>query len=489
MSHFHRILPWHRQHRNLSRVGRTCRIILATTALSCALPQARGLEGCSTLSLVEVSAALDPGNGLTVQGSNTGNPHVGACAFKSGDGSILGVNASDDPAACAKVMGIVEQQKPPAVAVTGVGDRALLRSGEGGTQLIVANATRCVALTLKRESHLAELDAQHVLTVLAGEALSRDWSGPPRNYWDEPASQPHPLADERVRSYQQLLKQNSQDLPVLIALGNLYARMNDYESARLYQQRAIDVAPKRADLYFELSVSDSQAAGQFLAMAAAKQKSGVSQEPPVCITPEASVLRSADQAIDDLQKALAIDSGYYPAVGSLSVMYTNRAQLHCGDQKARAADLSGADEWQHKSNEMMGARASSIVPVNTPSWQGVTPFGMFSLPSSGGANQNAANSNLVQVTQGVSQGLLISQVPPVYPPLARQARIQGTVVIHAVIGKDGAIQELELVSGHPMLAPAALEAVKQWRYKPYVLNGEPVEVQTTINVNFILTDK
>jgi len=98
----------------------------------------------------------------------------------------------------------------------------------------------------------------------------------------------------------------------------------------------------------------------------------------------------------------------------------------------------------------------------------------------------AATPQRVRVSQGVSQGLLIHQVKPTYPPLARQARIQGTVVLQAVIGKDGNIQGLKVVSGHPMLAPAALEAVKQWKYKPYYLNGEPVEVDTTINVNFTL---
>jgi protein TonB len=97
-----------------------------------------------------------------------------------------------------------------------------------------------------------------------------------------------------------------------------------------------------------------------------------------------------------------------------------------------------------------------------------------------------ATPQRVRVSQGVSQGLLIHQVKPAYPPLARQARIQGTVVLQAVIGKDGNIQNLKVVSGHPMLAPAALEAVKQWKYKPYYLNGEPVEVDTTINVNFTL---
>jgi protein TonB len=98
-----------------------------------------------------------------------------------------------------------------------------------------------------------------------------------------------------------------------------------------------------------------------------------------------------------------------------------------------------------------------------------------------------ATPQRVRVSQGVSQGLLIHQVKPTYPPLARQARIQGSVVLQAVIAKDGTIQNLHVVSGHPMLTGAAMEAVKQWRYKPYFLNGEPVEVETQITVNFTLS--
>jgi len=89
-----------------------------------------------------------------------------------------------------------------------------------------------------------------------------------------------------------------------------------------------------------------------------------------------------------------------------------------------------------------------------------------------------ATPQRVRVSQGVTQGLLIRKVQPAYPPLARQARIQGTVLLQAEISKDGQIENLRLISGHPMLAPAAIEAVKQWRYKPYILNGEPVEVET-----------
>lgn len=93
----------------------------------------------------------------------------------------------------------------------------------------------------------------------------------------------------------------------------------------------------------------------------------------------------------------------------------------------------------------------------------------------------------VRVSQGVSQGLLVKKVQPPYPPLARQARIQGQVILQAVISKDGSIEGLHLVSGHPMLAPAAIDAVKQWKYKPYYLNGEPVEVETQITVIFSLS--
>ena len=97
-----------------------------------------------------------------------------------------------------------------------------------------------------------------------------------------------------------------------------------------------------------------------------------------------------------------------------------------------------------------------------------------------------ATPQRVRVSQGVTQGLLIRRVQPNYPALARQARIQGSVILQAQISKTGDIENLTLVSGHPMLAPAAIDAVKQWKYKPYILNGEPVEVDTQVTVNFTL---
>jgi TonB family protein len=81
----------------------------------------------------------------------------------------------------------------------------------------------------------------------------------------------------------------------------------------------------------------------------------------------------------------------------------------------------------------------------------------------------------------------IYSVPPAYPPLARQARVQGQVVLTALIGRDGSIENLQMVSGHPMLVPAAMHAVEQWKYKPYLVNSQPVEVEMQVCINFSLS--
>jgi protein TonB len=85
------------------------------------------------------------------------------------------------------------------------------------------------------------------------------------------------------------------------------------------------------------------------------------------------------------------------------------------------------------------------------------------------------------------EGNLIYKVQPVYPPLARSARIQGSVLLRAIISRSGTIENLNVISGHPMLVGAAINAVRQWRYRPYILNDEPVEVETQVTINFSLS--
>ena len=134
----------------------------------------------------------------------------------------------------------------------------------------------------------------------------------------------------------------------------------------------------------------------------------------------------------------------------------------------------------------MGAATGGVVggvPGGTP---GGTPGGVLGSILSSIPQPVPQQPKLIRVSSGVSSGLLIHKVSPDYPPLARQARVQGTVLLEATIAADGTIENLRVVSGHPMLVSSAVNAVKQWRYRPYLLNGQPVEVQTTVEVHFNL---
>jgi periplasmic protein TonB len=117
-------------------------------------------------------------------------------------------------------------------------------------------------------------------------------------------------------------------------------------------------------------------------------------------------------------------------------------------------------------------------------------------PSNGNAGPFGSGSNVplvkpapgvpAPVSQGVMNGLLVFNPKPVYPPIAIQTRTEGTVVLEAIISRTGSIENLRIVSGPAMLRQSALGAVAQWKYRPYTLNGQPVEVETTVNVVFKL---
>jgi TonB family protein len=95
----------------------------------------------------------------------------------------------------------------------------------------------------------------------------------------------------------------------------------------------------------------------------------------------------------------------------------------------------------------------------------------------------------IRVSSAVEQGMMLHRENPVYPSAAKQAKVQGSVILKAVISKEGTIEDLQVISGDPLLSGAAIDAVKQWRYRPYILNGDPVEVDTQIIVNFTLSER
>lgn len=128
------------------------------------------------------------------------------------------------------------------------------------------------------------------------------------------------------------------------------------------------------------------------------------------------------------------------------------------------------------------------IPGGVPGGQlGGVIGGIISSTSTSASVPAPALPKRIRISQGIIQGQLTHRVEPEYPVIAKAAHISGTVVLTAIIGKDGDIQQLQAVKGPPLLISAAIKAVKQWRYRPYLLNGEPVEVETTIIVTFTLT--
>jgi serine/threonine-protein kinase len=154
--------------------------------------------------------------------------------------------------------------------------------------------------------------------------------------------------------------------------------------------------------------------------------------------------------------------------------------------QGRFAGLARAEVEALKKQPTVGQAVSPATEAPAPPKPAEPAAKKRSAPPAPASSPKPVALQRIRVDGNVQQAKLVNQPKPVYPPLARQARIQGTVRFNAIIGRDGAIQDLQFVSGHPRLARSALEAVRQWKYRPTLLKGEPVEVVTQIEVNFTL---
>jgi bla regulator protein blaR1 len=177
-------------------------------------------------------------------------------------------------------------------------------------------------------------------------------------------------------------------------------------------------------------------------------------------------------------------------------------QLFSGHPMLSPAAIDAVKQWKYKPYLLNGEPAeveirvtvNFTLPEQRPA-EGVVGDGPGGIPpgeqggiapsTPGGANHPAVPQH-VRVSQGVMAGLLVTKVPPEYPPDAKEQKIQGVVLLRVIIDREGNVSHIQLVSGHSLLAPAAIEAVKQWKYRTYLLNGSPVEIETQVQVNFTL---
>ncbi len=156
--------------------------------------------------------------------------------------------------------------------------------------------------------------------------------------------------------------------------------------------------------------------------------------------------------------------------------------------KSDAAEEAEPEPLVVKGGKVSSHQPKAAAEVAAPSMTGLAAPGTATPPPNFVPTTNAFKPILqtLNISQGVSQGLLMKKVAPSYPPTALRLRIEGTVELLATVSKEGVISKIKVLSGDAQLTKAASDAVKQWKYKPYLLNGEPVEIQTQVTVNFRL---
>jgi TonB family protein len=306
------------------------------------------------------------------------------------------------------------------------------------------------------------------------------------------------FAQSAIDNYKQNLERNPQDLRSTTGLAHLYDLLHNGDDAKQYYRRAIALDPDGPAPYYMIGLIDWQET--FQARMAERVKLGLKPDDPlldkgVCQRLQEKNSTRIGEAMSMMEKAFQLRPVHDYVATYLGLLWREKADLECEKDDARAADSKKAEEWLQRAEvsvdpdkRIIRAWTFGPAPVNGGSG-GSSMGGVIGgiINSTPVPVPRPTTPQRVRVSEGVTQGLLIKKVEPNYPPLAQQARIQGSVILQAEIGKDGTIKNLSLISGHPMLVSAAIEAVKQWQYKPYILNGEAVEVETQITVNFTLS--
>jgi TonB family protein len=262
------------------------------------------------------------------------------------------------------------------------------------------------------------------------------------------APEVHPPTDSAatIKQLEEMAAQNPRDAGVLLKLANFLYDQKHYSEAVKWYQSELELDPNNVDARTDLGSA-------YFYMG----------RPRDCLR--------------EYNKALEINPQHESTL--LNTIVVNLEGTH---------DLDGAQRAWDRLNEVNPnhpALAGLKQKINAARASGNVPPPVASPPPPPPQPQTPQR---IQVSGQVASARLIFQPHPEYPPLAKMARIQGVVRMDAVIGKDGTIQDLKVISGHPLLVRAALDAVQRWRYQPTLLNGEPVEVATEIDVNFTLAE-
>ncbi len=314
------------------------------------------------------------------------------------------------------------------------------------------------------------------------------------------------FADKARMEFESALYSDPNDLQATSSMAMLFFNEQKFDDASTWYRKVLAIDPDNKEALYSAAVITWT---QFLPFDR-QGRTDSNQRPgdpgPIVVREVREPLSSKwlpllNEAIGNLEHALQIDPQYDDAMSYMNLLIRYRADLDSSaDEYTR--DVEQADSWMRRAvqakEEKSGTAALPSVPPppappsNSPGHAVVegsvgsvlTP--QQSRSASSGPDASPLSEPKVRIGSAVAEANLIQKAEPVYPPLAMAARISGTVRFHVLIGPDGALRNITLLSGHPLLVTAAKDAVVQYRYKPTLLNGAPVIVDTTIDVVFTL---
>jgi TonB family protein len=336
----------------------------------------------------------------------------------------------------------------------------------------------------------------------------------------DPTKENLKLGNEAYASFKSELESNPNDGATIEKIAALLFQMAGtpydparFEESKKYYKRQITLLANDPDPYYMIGCIDWVLA--FRANAEMRRDYNIEHLSSQVRDSEAlpSAVRNqytsryaliVNEGISNLEKALTLSPDDRDALAYLNLLYRRKADM-AESEAERTGFLKQADDLVAKVNSVKKANITSgrmrrpnpliapppppppLPPPGSPMANGGVIGGVI---AGIGEAPPPPKPTQTRIRQGgnIAAAMLIKRVQPVYPPLALQTRISGTVQLHAIIGKDGTIQQLEVMSGHPLLLQAALDAVRQWTYRQTLLNGEPVEVDTTIDVIFALNN-
>lgn len=260
-----------------------------------------------------------------------------------------------------------------------------------------------------------------------------------------------------IQSFERLLQKEPGNQEAASRLASVYATVGEPEKAR--------------SLFTQVSKASPQDPAAFYSLGAIDWVLAANKKNPL---PEADRKAVIDEGLQSLDIALTLNPQYADAMAYRNLLLRQKAEITT-DAAEKASLIVEADAWFAKAIAAKAQNTANGVAT------GVGPRAATPPPP---LTPRSPQSGLRMGT--TTGGSLVRRVEPAYPPAARAARIQGVVLLQTLIDKTGQVVETSVVSGHPLLNDAAVQAVKQWKYRPTLLNGQPIDTITTVTVNFVL---